>query len=67
MLAAHSLGIGSCWLNQIPGFAHMPPIHELFAELKIPDTHTVHGTLALGYAAEPARQADPRKDVIRIV
>ena len=67
MLAAHSLGIGSCWLNQIPGFAYMPPICELFADLKIPDTHTVHGTLALGYAAEPAKQADPRKDVIRII
>lgn len=67
MLAAHSLGIGSCWLNQIPGFAHTPPIRELFAELNIPETHTVYGTLSLGYAAEPAKQADPRKDVIRII
>ncbi len=67
MLAAHSLGIGSCWLNQIPGFADMPPIRELFSQLEIPDTHTVYGTLSLGYAAEPAKQAAPRKDVTRII
>lgn len=29
MLAAHSLGIGSCWLNQLPGLTHMPIIREL--------------------------------------
>ena len=39
MLAAHSLGIGSCWLNQIPGLAHLPLIRALFTEFGIPDTH----------------------------
>jgi nitroreductase len=38
MLAAHSLGIGSCWLNQLPGLTHMPLIRELLTDLDVPQT-----------------------------
>lgn len=37
MPAAHSLGTGSCWLNQLPGLTHMPMIRELLTDLEIPD------------------------------
>ena len=39
MLTAHSLGIGSCWLNHLPGLTHMPQIRELLDELCIPQSH----------------------------
>lgn len=35
MLAAHSMGIGSCWLNQLPGLTHMPLIRELLNDLAV--------------------------------
>lgn len=67
MLAAHSLGIGSCWLNQLPGLTHMPQIRELLDELGIPKNHIVYGSVVMGYAAGEAKPADPRKDVLSII
>lgn len=67
MLAAHSLGIGSCWLNQLPGLTHMPLIHELLTDLDIPENHIVYGSVVMGYAAEECRTAAPRKNVIHII
>lgn len=67
MLAAHSLGIGSCWLNQLPGLTHMPLIRELLTDLAIPEDHLVYGSVVLGYPAEEPKPAEPRKDVINII
>lgn len=67
MLAAHSLGIGSCWLNQLPGLTHMPLIRELLRDLDIPENHIVYGSVVMGYAAEEPKVAAPRKDVINII
>jgi len=67
MLAAHSLGIGSCWLNQLPGLTHMPMIRELLTKLGIPENHIVYGSLVMGYAAGEPKPASPRKDVIHII
>jgi nitroreductase len=66
MLAAHSLGIGSCWVNQLPGLTHMPLIRELLTELDIPENHVVYGSVVMGYPANDPKPADPRKDVTRI-
>ncbi len=67
MLAAHSLGIGSCWLNQLPGFTNMPLIRELMTDLEIPENHIIYGSVVMGYAAEILNPAAPRKDVIHII
>lgn len=67
MLAAHSLGIGSCWLNQLPGLTHMPLIRELLTELEIPSNHIVYGSVVFGYPADKPKPAQSRKDVIRII
>jgi len=67
MLAAHSLGIGSCWLNQLPGLTHMPLIRELLTDLDVPTNHIVYGSVVMGYTAEEPKPAVPRKDVIRII
>lgn len=67
MLAAHSLGIGSCWLNQLPGLTHTPQVRELLDELGIPKNHIVCGSVVMGYAAGEAKPAAPRKDVICII
>ncbi len=67
MLTAHSLGIGSCWLNQLPGLTHMPQIRELLDELCIPQSHIAYGSVVMGYAAGEVKPAAPRKDVIYII
>lgn len=67
MLAAHSLGIGSCWLNQLPGLTHLPLIQKLLTELGIPDNHIVYGSVVMGYPAHEPKPADPRKEVIHII
>ncbi|EPR10360.1 nitroreductase family protein [Ruminiclostridium papyrosolvens] len=67
MLAAHSFGIGSCWLNQLPGLTNMPLIRELMTDLGIPENHIIYGSVVIGYAAEEPAPAAPRKDVIHII
>jgi len=52
-LAAHSLGIGSVWINQFKGICDDPTIREELRKLGIPDNHAVYGTAALGYGDLP--------------
>ena len=51
-LAAHSLGIGSVWINQARGICDEPAVRGVLEEYGVPDTHVVWGMAALGYAAE---------------
>ena len=51
-LAAHSLGIGSVWINQARGICDEPAVRGVPEEYGVPDTHVVWGMAALGYAAE---------------
>lgn len=67
MLAAHSLGLGSCWLNQLPGNTKGRHIRALLAELGVPDNHDAFGSIAIGYAAGEPQTAAERRDVIRII
>lgn len=50
-LAAHSLGIGSVWINQLRHVVDEPAIRCLLRDWGIPDSHTVYGIAALGYPA----------------
>ncbi len=53
-LAAHSLGIGSVWINQLQGICDKPEIRTLLNSWGIPDNHTVYGIAAIGYPADDA-------------
>ncbi|MCL2343403.1 MAG: nitroreductase family protein [Firmicutes bacterium] len=61
-LAAHSLGLGSVWINQAFGNCHNAEIRAVLAELGVPENHVVYGMAALGYPAgelpEPDKSAD---------
>ena len=48
-LAAHSLGIGSVWINQLQDVCDVPAIRQVLDELGIPADHVVYGMAALGY------------------
>lgn len=66
-LAAHSLGIGSVWINQLQQISDKPEVRRLLAEWGIPEEHVVHGMAALGYAATPPSQDVDKKGVIKII
>lgn len=63
MLAAHSLGIGSCWLNQLPQLSilEVPEIRQLLGELAVPEDHLVYDSFVLGYPAEEPKPVNPAK------
>lgn len=57
MLAAHSVGIGSVWINQLLTICDEPIIRNILNKLEIPENHVVYGVAALGYSAcEPKGQ-----------
>lgn len=49
-LAAHSMGIGSVWINQLQGICDYPEVRDALTALGIPESHIVYGMAALGYA-----------------
>ena len=62
MLAAHSIGLASCWINrEMEMFATGEGI-EIMKELGIPEGYIGIGALSLGYSAIPNPKALPRKD-----
>lgn len=61
MLAAQSLGLGSCWVHVPARLDDSPESQALRAELGIPPSHRIHGSIALGYAAGPAPKGPERK------
>jgi nitroreductase len=62
-LAAHSLGVGSCWINQLGSVCADTGFRVLLDALGVPSGNYVHGVAALGYAADDADpKAPPRKE-----
>ncbi|MDR0992808.1 MAG: nitroreductase [Ruminococcus sp.] len=49
MLAAHALGMGSVWINQLNGFSETPGIKEALESLDLPEGYVVYGCAAIGY------------------
>lgn len=61
-LAAHSLGIGSCWINQLNVLNDEPGFREYMTKLVIPAQNRIFGCACFGYADGPAREPAPRKE-----
>lgn len=68
MLAAHSLGLGSVWVNRERQMFDSEEGKNLLKEWDLPITLRGVGAIALGYPAKEAPVAAPRKEnyIVRI-
>ena len=69
MLAAHSLGLGSCWIHREREMFELPEGKELLSQWGITEPLTGVGALALGYPDGDAPQPKPRKegDIVKVL
>jgi len=67
-LSAHSLGLGSCWINQLTWLNGCAKVREYLAELGIPKEHVICGAAAIGYHnGELPKAAARKKNTVHIV
>ena len=67
-LAAKSLGIGSCWINQLGQTYDDPEVRAFLTKLGIPENHRVYGCAALGYAAAaPVKERQLAEGTVTII
>jgi len=62
MLAAHALGLGSCWIHRAQEEFEMPEFQTLLAELGIEGAWEGIGHCVLGYSDGGEGKAAPRKE-----
>jgi nitroreductase len=68
LLAAASLGIGSCWIGIIAQLFESPQGQQFASELNIPEGYKPLYSVALGYPDGEPPQAAPRKeDAVRYI
>lgn len=65
MLAAHSFGVGSVWINALMTICDEPEIRTLLRGYGIPDTHIVWASIAMGWPSEPGKLLAKKQDVIK--
>lgn len=63
-VAAHSLGLGSCYIASFRPAFSAPEGESLIKELGIPDGYTPYFALALGYVKEPPQERAARREGI---
>jgi len=61
LVAAQSLGIGSCWIGSVGVLANSGRLAEYARELGLPEGYAPYFGITLGYAASSDRPAPPRK------
>ena len=68
-LAAKSLGIGSCWINQLRQTCDDPDVRAFLTKLGVPENHKVYGCAALGYAPAdaPVKEKKVKEGTVTII
>lgn len=68
MIAAHSIGLATCWINREDTMFDTEEGQKLIKEFGLPDNVKGIGALSLGYAASHPHSVKPRKaDYYRII
>ena len=66
-LAATSLNIGSCWINQLRDTQNVDEVRNILTRIGIPANHQVVGCAALGYISSQSTIKEKKKERIHIV
>jgi len=66
-LAAQSLGLGSCYINQLHWLRNDPDIRAYLFELGIPKAHTICSCAAVGFIGKVSPAPVRKKGTIQIV
>jgi nitroreductase len=66
-LAAQSLGLGSCYINQLHWLRNDPGLRDFLLELGIPREHTICSAAAIGYIGKESSPPPRKKDTFHIV
>lgn len=61
-LAAQSLGIGSCWINQLGSVCNEAGFRKILTGIGVPPNHTVYGCGAFGFPQTRPSAAPARKE-----
>jgi nitroreductase len=61
LMAAHGLGLGACWINQLGAIADEPNFRKYLTGLGFPPTHSLIGSVAIGNIDGDPPRAAPRK------
>lgn len=61
LLAAHALGLGGCWVNQLGPICREPDFRKTLTGLGVPPTHDIIGCAAIGHRAGENPKAPARK------
>lgn len=61
-LAAHSLGLGSCWIHQLTWYTDAPSIRGEITDLGVPAGFKIYGCTSLGYADGDMPEAAARRE-----
>ncbi|MCM1173571.1 MAG: AMP-binding protein [Blautia sp.] len=67
MLAAHSYGIGSVWLNPLRTLRNEEPVKTVLDDFKIPENHVIWAAVAMGYPYCEGAVLKKRMDVIKYI
>jgi nitroreductase len=62
MLAAHTLGVASCWIHRAKEESGMEEVRKLLRSIGIGENYVGIGHCVIGYAADEPRPAPPRKE-----
>lgn len=68
LLAAHSIGLGACWINRCKEMFESEEGRRIAPQLGIPEGYEGVGSVSLGYIAHAAPSPRPRKaDYYKII
>lgn len=66
-LMANSLGIGSCWINQLKTICDEKEVRKVLTSFNIPENHIVWGIASIGYSNSTAKEHEKNDGVIKFV